>query len=700
MRALVTGGCGFVGRYLVRALLEQGHTCRLLVRASSDTQWTNGLSGIELFEGDITRPQTLEGIADDIDVVFHLAAEGHVSAVSKESLERFVNVNVGGTENLLAACKGKSIRKFVHFSSTAAMGLIKKPLVDESDPPQPVTLYQKSKLQSEKAALEKGKAFGIAVVVVRPCMIYGVGGKGEFHKMCRLMKKGFFPKVGFGRNLTPLVHVSDVVQGAIKAAENGKSGEVYLLTSAKSISMDQMRQYVMDAWGERAIYPYVPVWLMVAAAWAFEILGRLTGKAPLATRRNIASTVWDREFSIEKAKHDLGYQPKVDFKDGIRQTVEWFKFGKVQPQQAKVFSRKVEDQQKLESVLEELFNAVGGFAGRFLSGDTVLIKPNFVAPFEHATTDLRMIDFFVQKIRELGGEPVIGETSGYEFGTEGTFDILGIRAYCADNHVKLINFEQDEYVTVDIGADFKPVEIAKSALDAKLIVNLPVLKGHTITRVTGATKNLFGFLSKPSRRYLHFHRLEEGIVALGKHFDHIVHFVDARYLLSRAVFGEPKMLGYFLAGDDCFAIDHFGSPLLGIDPDAVRYLHWTGKYEIDGISAEAPGPLQRRDSFKERLHRKIYSAFYRIDHIKSAIFGGASIIPQLHWYLGVHPEIGNVSEADLKKLADICPLGAIDVKGRRIVKQKCIHARCLRCYCHGAKGQVKLKGFGKPKEND
>ena len=327
MKALVTGGTGFVGRYLVQELLSRGFTCRLLVRPTTSIGGIAPHENVELWPGDLTRPHTLTGISEGVDFVYHLAAEGHVSALSQEAYQRFIRVNVEGTKNLMTE-SGKfhsNIKKFIHFSSTAAMGLIKKKIVDESDVPQPVTPYQKTKLESERAALSLGKEFGVPVVILRPCMIYGVHGKGEFFKMCQWMRKGMFPKVGLGRNLTPMVHVRDVVQGAIKASEKGIPGGVYLLTSEHSIELNELRQLVMKAWGMKALYPYIPVWLMVGVAWCFEMISKWTEKPPLATRRNIASTVWDREFSIEKAKRELGYHPQVSFKEGILETVNWFK---------------------------------------------------------------------------------------------------------------------------------------------------------------------------------------------------------------------------------------------------------------------------------------------------------------------------------------------------------------------------------------
>jgi nucleoside-diphosphate-sugar epimerase len=322
---LITGGTGFVGRHLTRALLERGEACRLLVRSTSDTAEFDGRPGIEVRVGDTTDPATLEGLACGVQRVYHLAAAGHVAAQSEQAYRTFVRMNVTGTEHVVRACATEHIEKFVHFSSTAAMGLIRNTLTDENDRPAPVTPYQRSKLASERAALDLGAELGVPVVVVRPCMIYGVGGHGEFRKISSLMRRGLFPKLGRGKNLTPLVHVSDVVQGAIKAADKGRPGEVYLLASDRSIELDRMRELVMATWGSRAPYPYVPVWAMHLAGGVFEWWAKVRGTTPLATRQNIASTVWDREFSIAKARGELGYEPAVTFEQGIAETITWFK---------------------------------------------------------------------------------------------------------------------------------------------------------------------------------------------------------------------------------------------------------------------------------------------------------------------------------------------------------------------------------------
>ena len=358
-----------------------------------------------------------------------------------------------------------------------------------------------------------------------------------------------------------------------------------------------------------------------------------------------------------------------------------------------VYSEKVMQESDLFRVLESLIKKVGLFDNRILKGDTVLIKPNFVAPFPKATTDLKSIDFFVTKIREAGGIPVIGESSGFEFDTEATFQILGIKEFAEERKVELINFDKTEYTTMEL-SDLGRVEIAKAALEAKLILNLPVLKKHSITQITGAVKNFLGFLSKTSRRYLHFHRLEDGIVALARKFEGSIHFVDARHMLSRAVFSQSRPLNYYLAGLDPFSLDHFGSRLLSVNPESVKYLKGVGQYHIEGfIPDELPLPVTG-SFFKERIYRMTYSTLYRLDTIKCSLLGGNSMIPSLHWYLGIHPKIGKVTQEELEELSLLCPVGAINIEKRNITREKCARIRCLKCYHQSKSGKVILRGFG------
>ena len=361
-----------------------------------------------------------------------------------------------------------------------------------------------------------------------------------------------------------------------------------------------------------------------------------------------------------------------------------------------VHVRRLADGEPEDPVLASLLGAVGGLRGRVGPGDVVLIKPNFVAPFRHATTDLRVIDYFVTAIREAGAQPVLGESSGFEFDTEATFKVLGVDAFAKQRGLSLLDLEKEPFREVVVGGGLPPVPIAAAAFQSKLIINLPILKGHTITRLTGAVKNLFGLVRKESRRYLHSHGLEQGIAAVARAVPHTLHFVDARRQMQRAVFSSARPLGYALAGSDPFALDHFGARLLGVDPQAVGHLEGVGQYEVLGDAiGQLPSP-SRQESARQRVHRACYSAAYWIDHVKHRFFGGPSIIYDLHWYLGIHPVLRPLTAEQAAAVAASCPVGAIDAEKRSIRRAECRAVRCLECY-RAHPTLVTLGGLNRPR---
>ncbi|UCE19704.1 MAG: DUF362 domain-containing protein [Gemmatimonadota bacterium] len=358
-----------------------------------------------------------------------------------------------------------------------------------------------------------------------------------------------------------------------------------------------------------------------------------------------------------------------------------------------VYSYKTQSDDDPSQIVEYLLNKMGGLSQRVSSGDRVLIKPNLVAPFRKATTDLKFIDVLIKKIRQVGATPVIGESSGFEFDTDITFQILGVKQFARDRNVELINFEDAQYKKIQLDNGLGWVEITTAAFEARLIINLAVLKEHTLTEISGAVKNLIGFLSKPSRRYLHCHRLEDGITALGRKFKGVLHLLDARNPLNRSVFGESRALGVCLAGLNAFALDHFGSKLIGIDPESVKYLRGTDAYDVEGPVPDQLPHSSDKHFLRKGLHRMLYRTLYYLDDMKHNTLGGKSVIPAAHWHFGLHPALGSVTPEELHHLSLVCPVGAINRDKKKIIKEKCINVRCLRCYHDPATNKVLVKGF-------
>jgi len=361
-----------------------------------------------------------------------------------------------------------------------------------------------------------------------------------------------------------------------------------------------------------------------------------------------------------------------------------------------VHVRRLTDAQEPEPALDALLSSLGGLESRVGRGDLVLLKPNFVAPFAHATTDLRFVDYFVSRIRDLGAIPVLGESSGFEFDTRATFKVLGVDEFAKSRQLDVVDFQDGAFTETDVGEGLPPVPIASIAFDAKLIVNLPILKGHTITRVTGAVKNLFGLVAREHRRYLHSHSLEPTIAAIARRLSPALHVVDARRQLQRAVFAESRPLGYALAGTDPFAVDHLGARLLGVDPAWVQHLADAPAYELHGDAIATLPPSSRQNSVRQRLHRALYSALYWADHAKHSMLGGGSVIYDLHWYLGIHPVMRDMSPEQAIEVARSCPVDAIDAGTRVIRRRECRSVRCLQCYREHPT-LVRLGGLNRPR---
>ena len=323
MNYLITGATGFIGPHLVKKLADDGHFCRCLVRSSSQTDFLK-TAGVEVVEGDITRPQSLTGLADGIDRVLHMATLGHMSnfAVTETMFEA---INVHGTRNIMTEALRAGVGRVVHCSTVAAMGICEDVPATEESRCNPHHPYGRSKLQAEQVVLDLVEDQDLPAVIIRFSMVYGPGDPRDILKLTRLARKGLFPKVGRRPKLTPLIHVNDAIQGLLLAAEKGVPGEKYLITNQDSLPFDEIRKILQKALGVTRLPFYVPEWAALSIASLAEKIYPLIGKTPPVSRKNIESTLADRVFSIEKARRELGFDPEVDPAEGLRETVTWYK---------------------------------------------------------------------------------------------------------------------------------------------------------------------------------------------------------------------------------------------------------------------------------------------------------------------------------------------------------------------------------------
>jgi nucleoside-diphosphate-sugar epimerase len=324
MKFLVTGATGFIGPYLVKELTGQGHFCRCLVRDIEKAAPILPENHVEYVQADIRETHQLTGIADGMDGVFHLATMGHAYNYNVPDQD-FFDINVQGTENIAREALASNVTRFVHCSSVAAMGVCKEVPADENTVCRPAHPYGISKLAAEKKIMELIQTQNLPASIVRFSMVYGPGDWRDMLKLVRLYKKGLYPKVGNRPKLTPLIHVTDAVNGLIQAYEKGRIGQLYFLTNETPEKFDDIRQYIAKGLNMKRPVLYVPEWMALTGASVIETLFKMIGKVPPVTRNNIRSTLADRVFSVEKSIKDLGFATHIPAEQGIIETVKWYK---------------------------------------------------------------------------------------------------------------------------------------------------------------------------------------------------------------------------------------------------------------------------------------------------------------------------------------------------------------------------------------
>ncbi|MGM0608962.1 MAG: NAD-dependent epimerase/dehydratase family protein [Candidatus Muiribacteriota bacterium] len=324
MKYLITGSTGFIGPYLAKHIAENGDFCRCLARDVSKAKTLIPYSSVDIVQGDVKDKKSIEGIADDIDVVFHLATLGHLYNAEVPE-EMFHEINVKGTENIANEALKSKVKKFVHCSSVAAMGICDEVPATEKSICNPHHPYGISKLQAEETVLKLTDQYDLPASIVRFSMVYGPGDWRDMLKLVKLIKKGIFPKIGNRPKLTPLIHVQDAVTALLNVADKGINKEIYLITNEKPENFDDIRNYILKGLNIKRPGFYIPEWMALLAADIIDKTFTFAGKVPPVNKKNIESTIADRVFSVEKAVNDFGFKTDIPAEEGIVETVKWYK---------------------------------------------------------------------------------------------------------------------------------------------------------------------------------------------------------------------------------------------------------------------------------------------------------------------------------------------------------------------------------------
>lgn len=326
MKALVTGGGGFLGKKIVEMLLARGDQVVVLGRSKYPEVEAMGAETVQL---DITKKEGLEEACAGVDVVFHVAALAGVWGPR----EHYWNINVEGTRNILEAAKAAGVKKFVHTSSPSAVwdgGDMA--FVTEEDCPYPtsfLTDYPETKAISEQDAL-KANSEGFAVTAIRPRLIWG---PGDPHLIPRMIERHSRLKIiGDGKNKVGICYVDNAAHAHILAADvlgpnTANAGKAYFVADDQPVVIWEWLNRFMERLGKKPITSKVPRSVAYGLGVVMESIWKLFGikGEPFMTRFVACSLSADYYYNLKNARADFGYAQLVDPEEGFDKMVDYFK---------------------------------------------------------------------------------------------------------------------------------------------------------------------------------------------------------------------------------------------------------------------------------------------------------------------------------------------------------------------------------------
>lgn len=325
----VTGASGFIGARLVRELVRRGMRCKCLVRPTSIVQ-SPAAEGVELVKGTIEEPDSYRAAIESCDVVINLA--GMVYALDKARLFR---VNGEACGILADAClAARHPPRLVHISSVAAAGPPPrgKAVRTESDPPRPVSLYGSSKLQGELELAER--ADKLPITIIRPGVVYGPGDRLLAETFRVIYRWRLHPVVGFRTPPLSLIHVDDLVQLILLAAERGETlredpasstGYYFACDDSEFPTYWEFGQRIARSMDQRVFV--WPLWRWVARCIGFsaQTISRLRHRPSVLTIDKVReASVRSWASSSQKSREQLGFAPTKPLDGHLRETTRWY----------------------------------------------------------------------------------------------------------------------------------------------------------------------------------------------------------------------------------------------------------------------------------------------------------------------------------------------------------------------------------------
>lgn len=325
MKALVTGSTGFIGSNLCHRLIDAGIEVRAFHRPNSSLLLLSGLQ-VEHADGDITQPESILNAMRDVDIVFHIAARLGRPVI----VEELYKVNVLGTRYLLEAALKSKVKRVIHTSTTAALGVPRKIpqskdkhiLMNENNTwnfPARWWPYGHSKYRAE-LEVQAAVARGLDAVIVNPTLVIGAGDINRIggETIIHAAKNHLFAAPPGGLNV---IHIDDLVDGHLKAFEFGKRGERYILGGENMTHLEYLN-LVSQVVGAQAPLFTVPDWFLKIIAKPIEILAKIF---PLPIGGDLPrKSSFFFYYSTNKAKNVFQFSNQATTHKAVQEAYNWY----------------------------------------------------------------------------------------------------------------------------------------------------------------------------------------------------------------------------------------------------------------------------------------------------------------------------------------------------------------------------------------
>jgi nucleoside-diphosphate-sugar epimerase len=323
MRLLVTGGTGFIGSHLAEEGRRRGAEVVVLGLTDRPEEQANAAllsrMGAEVLSGSITDAELCRRAVRGATHVFHLAVAMREGGKSDEFFE---SINLDGTRHLLEAASVQRVERFVYCSTIGIYGHRAPGITREDSPLAPGNIYERTKVSAERLVRDFAEKCSLPAVVLRPADVYGPRDQ-RLLKLFKGVSGGRFPLFGSGDGRRHMVYVDDVVSAFFKACERDEAlGEGLIVAGPKACTLRELLDEITRATGSKRFGVRLPLAPMLGLAAVVEDVCAKLKVDPPIYRRRMDFFHSDSEFDTSRARRVLGWEPRVDLREGISRTLE------------------------------------------------------------------------------------------------------------------------------------------------------------------------------------------------------------------------------------------------------------------------------------------------------------------------------------------------------------------------------------------